>query len=65
MTHTSADVRQELLDAVAQTIDEIAKAVAALGGAYELLDEVNGDRLEADLFRPIQLRPLIRCGKSG
>ena len=55
MTHTSADVRQELLDAVAQTIDEIAKAVAALGGAYELLDEVNGDRLEAELFRPIQL----------
>ena len=55
MTHTTADVRQELLDAVAQTIDEIAKAVAALGGAYELLDEVNGDRLEAELFRPIQL----------
>jgi len=55
MSYDSADVRQELLDAVAQTIDEIAKAVAALGGAYELLDETTGDRLEAELFRPIQL----------
>ena len=55
MSYTSADVRQELLEAVAESIDEIGKAVAALGGAYELLDEVTGDRLEADLFRPVQL----------
>ena len=55
MSYASADVRQELLGAVAETIDEIGKAVAALGGAYELLDETSGDKLEAELFRPIQL----------
>ena len=55
MTYDAAVVRQELLDAVAQTIDEIARAVAALGGAYELLDESTGDRLEAQLFKPAQL----------
>lgn len=55
MPYNSSDVRQELLDAVAQTIDDIGVAVAALGGAYDLLDEYNADKLEAELFRPIQL----------
>ena len=54
MAYASADVRQELLDAIAQAIDEIGAALAALGGAYELLDEVNGDKLEQALFRPVQ-----------
>ena len=55
MSYTAAEARQELLDAVAQAIDEVAVALAALGGAYELLDETTGDTLEEQLFRPTQL----------
>ncbi len=55
MSYVAAEARRELLDAVAQAIDEIAVALAALGGAYELLDETTGDTLEEQLFRPTQL----------
>jgi hypothetical protein len=55
VTYSAAEARQELLDAIADAIDEIALALAALGGAYELLDERTADTLEAHLFRPVQL----------
>jgi hypothetical protein len=55
MPYTSAEARQELLDAFAGAIEEIGVALAALGAAYEQLDEHNADRLETDLFRPVQL----------
>jgi hypothetical protein len=55
MSYSAAQARQELLDAVAEAIDEISVALAALGGAYELLDETTGDTLEEQLFRPVQL----------
>ena len=55
MSYATAEARQQLLDAVAQAIDEIAVALAALGGAYDLLDEQNADTLEQKLFRPTQL----------
>src|SRR6476659_5985816 len=35
--------------------DELAAALAALGEAYELVDEANADRLETELFVPIQV----------
>ena len=54
MAYSAAEARQELLDEVALATDAIAAALAALGEAYEQLDEVNGDRLEAELFRPVQ-----------
>lgn len=54
MTYIAAEARQELLDTVAEAIDEIAVALAALGDAYEQLDERSGDRLEEQLFRPVQ-----------
>ena len=54
MSYTARDARVELLEQVAQAIDEIAAALAALGGAYELLDETTGDALEEALFRPAQ-----------
>jgi hypothetical protein len=54
MAYTSAEARQELLDAFAEAIDQIGLALAALGAAYEQLDEHNADRLEAELFGPIQ-----------
>jgi len=55
MAYTSAEARQELLDGLAAAIDRIGFALAALGAAYEQLDEHNADRLEAELFGPVQL----------
>jgi len=54
MAYTSAEARQELLDVFAEAIEHIGLALAALGAAYEQLDEHNADRLEAELFGPIQ-----------
>ena len=54
MTYVAAEARQELLDILADAIDEIGVAVEALTEAYELLDEPTGDRLEEQLFGPAQ-----------
>jgi hypothetical protein len=54
MSSTDAQARQELLDDLAQAADDLGHALASLGGAYELLDEPQGDRLEEELFRPVQ-----------
>jgi hypothetical protein len=54
MTYVSAEARQELLDTIADSIDELGVALAALGEAYEQLDERTADTLEAQLFRPVQ-----------
>ena len=51
---TRAEGSQQLLDALAATIGELEFALAALGEAYELLDEYSGDRLEEELFKPIR-----------
>ena len=55
MTYVTAEARQDLLDTIADAIDEIGTALAALGEAYEQLDERNADALEEELFRPVQL----------
>jgi hypothetical protein len=55
VTYTSADARQQLLASVADSADHLAVALAALGAAYESLDEATADRLEAELFRPVQV----------
>jgi hypothetical protein len=54
VTYVAAQARQELLDAIATAIDTIGVALAALGDAYEQLDEMSADRLEEELFRPVQ-----------
>ena len=54
MAYTSAEGRQELLDALAAAFEHIGFAVADLGAAYEQLDERNADRLETELFAPLQ-----------
>jgi hypothetical protein len=54
MAYDAAQARQELLDDVAAAIDQIGVALAALGEAYEQLDEVTADRLEDELFRAVQ-----------
>jgi len=51
----SAETRQQLLDTLAEAIDEIGVGLASLGDAYEQLDESTAERLEEELFRPVQL----------
>lgn len=54
MPYSTADARRDLLDAVADSIDDLARALAALGAAYELLDEHKADKLEEAMFGPVQ-----------
>lgn len=55
MAYTDAQARQQLLDTVAVATDEIALALANLAEAYEQLDESSAERLEDELFRPLQI----------
>ena len=55
VAYSTAEARQELLDDVAAAIDDLGVALAALGEAYEHLDDASGDRLEEALFRPVQV----------
>lgn len=55
MAYSNADARTQLLDTLADATDELGLALAALGEAYEQLDEHAGDVLEDQLFRPVQL----------
>jgi hypothetical protein len=54
VAYTASEGRQELLDGLAGAIDELGVALAALGGAYEQLDERTADALEEQLFAPVQ-----------
>ncbi len=54
MAYVTSEARQELLDTVAEATDELGIALTALGEAYDQLDEQGGDRLEEQLFRPVQ-----------
>jgi hypothetical protein len=54
VTYLTAEARQNLLDDFALAIEELALALAVLGAAYELLDELTADRLEEELFRGVQ-----------
>ena len=54
MAYTTAEGREQILSDFAIAIDQIADAMACLGEAYEQLDEQQGDRLEEQLFRPVQ-----------
>lgn len=55
MTYTNAQARARLLDTVASATEAIGFALMSLGEAYEQLDEGSADRLEQELFRPVQL----------
>ena len=54
MVRTALEDRQQILAELAVAVDHIALATACLGAAYELLDEATGERLEAELIRPVQ-----------
>jgi hypothetical protein len=53
--YTTSDAREGLLDTVAGAIERLGLALAALGEAYEQLDEQSAERLEEQLFRPVQI----------
>jgi hypothetical protein len=54
MAYTALEAREQILDELAFAIDQIAVAAACLGEAYEQLHGAGADRLEEDLFRPVQ-----------
>ena len=54
MSYVANEARQELLDTLGDAIEAIAAALAALGEAYEQLTDAPADRLEEELFRPLQ-----------
>jgi hypothetical protein len=55
MAYVTQEARQQLLDTIAEAADEIGVALAALGAAYEQLDDDTADALEEQLFRPVQV----------
>jgi len=54
MSYTSEEGHRELLEATAEAADAIGTALAALGEAYELVDDDTAERLETQLFAPVQ-----------
>ena len=54
MAYIAAEARQELLDTLGEATDDIAAALATLADAYEQLGTAPADRLEEELFAPVQ-----------
>ena len=54
MAITAAEARAQILDEIAAAIDQLATGVACLGDAYEELDDATADRMEDELYRPLQ-----------
>lgn len=54
MAYSASEARQQVLDALAAATDELGFALACLAEAYDNLDAHNADRLEEELFRPVQ-----------
>ena len=54
MAITQREAREQILDDLGDAVDRTALAVACLAEAFELLSVTSADRLEAELFRPVQ-----------
>jgi hypothetical protein len=52
--YAEVDARRRILAGVATAIEDLGRGLAAIGAAYEQLDEQQADRLEEQLFRPVQ-----------
>jgi len=52
--YASADARRELLEEVARAADHLSVALSDLSEAFELLDDTTAERLEKELFGPVQ-----------
>ena len=55
MAYVTREAREDLLGTIADAIEQIGLALADLGAAYEQLDDQSADRLEEQLFRPVQV----------
>jgi hypothetical protein len=54
MAQTMLEARTQILDDLAAALDQLGLAVACLSEAFEQLAVDAADRLEADLYRPVQ-----------
>lgn len=54
MARTALEARTQILDDLAAANDRLALGVACLSEAFELLDVMSAERLEDELYRPIQ-----------
>ncbi len=54
MPYASADARRELLQEVERAADHLSVALSDLSEAFELLDDATAERLEDELFGPVQ-----------
>jgi hypothetical protein len=54
MAYSASEARRQLLDTLAEAADELGFALACLAEAYDKLDAHKADRLEEELFRPVQ-----------
>jgi len=54
VSYKTADARLHLLETLADATDDLGAALSALTEAYELADEGMADRLERELFNPLQ-----------
>jgi hypothetical protein len=55
MAYVTSEAQRDLLEDIARATEEIGVALTALGAAYEQLDDATADRLEEQLFRPVQV----------
>jgi hypothetical protein len=54
MTYTETEGREGLLDGMERATDLIGLSLGALSAAYDQVDELTADRLEEELFGPVQ-----------
>ena len=54
VSYIAGEAREEMLNTLGDAADEIAVALAALSAAYEQLSAAPADRLEEELFGPVQ-----------
>lgn len=54
MAITQREARERILEELGVAVDRAALAVACLGEGFELLSVTSADRLEAELYRPVQ-----------
>ncbi len=54
MPYDSADARRELLGEIERAGDHLSVALSDLSEAFELLDDTTAERLESELFGPVQ-----------
>ena len=55
MPYATADARLQLLEEIVEAGESLGAALASLTEAYELLDEGAAERLEEDVFKPLQM----------